>query len=251
MKINEKNLSLFANSKGSDKEGYLLKRGEVNKNFQKRWFVLKGNLLFYFAQKYDRDPLGMIILEGCRIEPAEEEIEKYCFQIIFHGNRTYIVSADTQVAMEMWMKSLSTAGYDYMKMMITELQRQLNELDNGNSESKSTDAEIVRPPRRNPFNKGATSTPSSSIDYSSTKAALNDLINFGPPLPPPILDHFALKENDISFPNKFTDELNLMPNEDKDFSFLKLHDILGKPILELNNERRMIKLRGEQPLILL
>ena len=228
-----------------------MKRGEVNKNFQKRWFVLKGNLLFYFAQRHERDPLGMIILEGCRIEPAEEELEKYSFQIIFHGNRTYILSADTQVAMELWMKSLSTAGYDYMKMMITELQRQLNELDNGNSESKSNDAEIVRPPRRNPFNKGATSmTPSTSENNNSTKLSPNDLINFGPPLPPPILDHFAIKASDISFPVKFTDELNLMPNQDNDFNFIKLHDKLGKPILELNNERRMIKLKGEQPLIL-
>lgn len=229
-----------------------MKRGEVNKNFQKRWFVLKGNLLFYFAQRHERDPLGMIILEGCRIEPAEEEMEKYCFQIIFHGNRTYILSADTQLVMELWMKSLSTAGYDYMKMMITELQRQLNELDNANLESKSTDAEIVRPPRRNPFNKGATSTaPSTSDNNNSTTSTLNDLINFGPPLPPPILDHFAIKASDISFPVKFTDELYLMPKEDKDFNFIKLHDTLGKPILELNNERRMIKLRGEQPLIFL
>ena len=223
----------------------------MHKNFQKRWFVLKGNLLFYFAQRHERDPLGMIILEGCRIEPAEEEMEKYCFQIIFHGNRTYILSADTQVAMELWMKSLSTAGYDYMKMMITELQRQLNELDNGNSESKSADSEIVRPPRRNPFNKGASTASSTSENNNSTKSPLNDLINFGPPLPPPILDHFAIKGSDVSFPMKFTDELNLMPNEDSDFNFIKLHDILGKPILELNNERRMIKLRGEQPLILL
>lgn len=231
----------------------MLKRGEVNRNFQKRWFVLKGNLLFYFAQRHDRDPLGMIILEGCRIEPAEEEMEKYCLQIIFHGNRTYILSADTQVAMELWMKSLSTAGYDYMKMMITELQRQLNELDNGNSESKSTDAEIVRPPRRNPFNKGASRTASPAPENNNNKkAALNDLINFGPPLPPPILDHFAMKSNDNSFPVKFTDELNLMPNDQNDFNFIKLHDILGKPILELNDERRMIKLRGEeQPLIFL
>lgn len=221
----------------------------MNKNFQKRWFVLKGNLLFYFAQRHERDPLGMIILEGCRIEPAEEEVEKYCFQIIFHGNRTYVLSADTQVTMELWMKSLSTAGYDYMKMMITELQRQLNELDNGNSESKSTDAEIVRPPRRNLFNKGASTVPNTTDINSSIKSALNDLINFGPPLPPPNLDHFNIKATDVSFPMKSIDEINLMPNEDSDFNFTKLHDILGKPILELNNERRMIKLKGEQPLI--
>jgi hypothetical protein len=34
-----------------DKEGWLWKRGEVNKAFQKRYFVLKGNLLFYFEKQ--------------------------------------------------------------------------------------------------------------------------------------------------------------------------------------------------------
>lgn len=51
----------------ADKEGYLMKKGEVNKGFQKRWFVLKGNLLFYFEKCTDREPLGVIILEGCTV----------------------------------------------------------------------------------------------------------------------------------------------------------------------------------------
>lgn len=68
MKINDKNLCAFAVSATPvDKEGYLNKRGEVNKNFQKRYFVLKGNLLFYFDRKGDKEPVGVIILEGCTI----------------------------------------------------------------------------------------------------------------------------------------------------------------------------------------
>lgn len=68
MKINEKNLAAFATSPtGIDKEGWLVKRGEVNKAFQKRYFVLKGNLLFYFEKRSDKEPIGVIILEGCTI----------------------------------------------------------------------------------------------------------------------------------------------------------------------------------------
>lgn len=69
MKINEKNLCAFAVSTTyvADKEVYLMKKGEVNKGFQKRWFVLKGNLLFYFEKRQDKEPLGAIILEGCTI----------------------------------------------------------------------------------------------------------------------------------------------------------------------------------------
>lgn len=125
MKINEKNMCYFATSPPIDLEGWLQKRGEVNKSWQRRYFVLKGNLLFYFEKKGDREPIGVIILEGCTIglfaqnllyrsnrchminvcfsfrlftlELAEEG-EHYCFQIIFHGinNRTYYLSAETQ-----------------------------------------------------------------------------------------------------------------------------------------------------------
>ncbi|GAB6031059.1 hypothetical protein CHUAL_007871 [Chamberlinius hualienensis] len=130
MKINEKNLAAYSVSTTPvDKDGWLLKRGEVNKGFQRRWFVLKGNLLFYSEKKTDKEPIGLIILEGCTIELAEYE-EHYAFKIIFHGagDRTYILGADSQETMESWMKALACASYDYMKMMVCQLQQQLDEL---------------------------------------------------------------------------------------------------------------------------
>ena len=52
MRLNEKHLAAYATSNTAiDKKGILHKKGEVNKAFQKRWFVLKGNLLFYFEKK--------------------------------------------------------------------------------------------------------------------------------------------------------------------------------------------------------
>jgi len=130
MKINEKNLVYFATSNTPvDKEGWLLKRGEVNKNYQKRYFMLKGNLLFYLDKRFDKEPVGVIILEGCTIELAENE-EQYAFKIVFHGagDRTYTLGAESQDSMEAWMKALACASYDYMKLMVSELQRQLDEL---------------------------------------------------------------------------------------------------------------------------
>ena len=44
--------------------------------FQRRYFVLKGNLLFYFERRTDREPIGVVILEGCTIELAEEDHER-------------------------------------------------------------------------------------------------------------------------------------------------------------------------------
>ncbi|XP_058813952.1 sesquipedalian-1 [Topomyia yanbarensis] len=165
MKINEKNLCMFATSPPVDLEGWLNKRGEINKSWQRRWFVLKGNLLFYFERKGEREPLGMIILEGCTVELAEES-EQYCFQIIFHGpnNRTYYLSTESQGNMEQWMKALTCAGYDYMKLMVAELQRQLDEIEGCKEKTPETTPLPTpkAPPRRqNPFNRP------SPVEYAS------------------------------------------------------------------------------------
>ena len=185
MKINEKHLISFATSNSpTDKEGWLLKRGEVNKSFQRRWFVLKGNLLFYFEKKQDKEPIGVIILEGCTVELAVTTDDSYfTFELVFQGSttRTYIMAAESQEDMECWMKAITCAGYEYLKLMVTELQRQLDEVtmlntnslrwSNSQSETdsrKSTpndNAALIdisnpdhfsgRQPRVNPFNKEA------------------------------------------------------------------------------------------------
>ncbi|KAK6190762.1 hypothetical protein SNE40_002556 [Patella caerulea] len=141
--INEKGLALYAGSGApADKEGYLLKKGEVNKGFQKRWFVLKGNFLFYYEKKGDREPIGMIVLEGCTIELAENT-DNFTFQIVFphSGCRTYVISAESQEIMESWMKALSCAGYDYVKLMVSELQFKLSELSSDTAKSVIQEAD--------------------------------------------------------------------------------------------------------------
>ncbi|KAL4707424.1 hypothetical protein ACJJTC_008609 [Scirpophaga incertulas] len=164
MKINEKNLCAFASSTTPvDREGFLDMRSEVGKSYQKRWFTLKGNLLFYFDKKGDKEPVGVIILEGCTIELTEEEA--YSFKIVFQceGGRTYYLCTSSQASMEEWMKALACASYDYMKLMVSDLQRQL---DDAQAEVASDAALVtVTPPdeepqvpprgqRYNPFNRG-------------------------------------------------------------------------------------------------
>uniref|UniRef100_A0A1A9UNJ6 PH domain-containing protein n=1 Tax=Glossina austeni TaxID=7395 RepID=A0A1A9UNJ6_GLOAU len=170
MKINEKNLCVFATSPPYDKEGFLNKRGEVNKSFQRRYFVLKGNLLFYFEKQGDKEPLGLIIVEGCTIELSEES-DRYCFEIAFNGNRTYVLSADSQESMESWMKALTCAGYEYKKLMVAELQRQLEEIEGSKNKvltdslKAKADVSIPKPPprRQNPFNRPAPPPPNGNL----------------------------------------------------------------------------------------
>jgi copper chaperone CopZ len=51
-----------------DKEGFLVKQGGLIRNWKKRWFVLKGDTLYYFKTRSDSEPSGKIQLdEHCRI----------------------------------------------------------------------------------------------------------------------------------------------------------------------------------------
>jgi len=146
MKINEKNLAAFATSGNHvDREGYLMKKGDGQKGYSKRWFILKGNLLFYFVKNSDRQPIGVIILEGSTIELAESDMnEHYCFKILFTA-RTYTLSAETHEIMEQWMRALACANYDYIKFMAAELQRQLDELSTGYPISEGSSLSVGLP----------------------------------------------------------------------------------------------------------
>jgi len=132
MKINDKGLAIYASSRRSiDKEGYLDKKGDtVNRSYKRRWFVLKGNLLFYFEKPSEKQPVGMIILENCSVEVSDAD--RYSFCIRFQSNqastRTYTLSADNDNEMERWMKSITSASFGYIDMLVKEFEKNLQRL---------------------------------------------------------------------------------------------------------------------------
>ena len=137
MKLNDKNVASFAVcSSPVDKEGYLSKKGDLNKGYHRRWFVLKGNLLFYFEKKQDKEPLGVIVLEACSVQASSQA--KYSFEISFdgQGTRTYVLVADCDEDMQSWLKAISHSSYEYLRSIVDELQRRVNLLT---SSSKGED----------------------------------------------------------------------------------------------------------------
>lgn len=131
MRVNRRNVAYFASCNSHvDKSGSLQKFSESKGTYQTKWCVLKGNILFYFDKNGDREPQGAIVLEGCRIELADTVEGLHAFQLSFSGNvsKDYRLVADTPEAMESWMKALSCATYDYMKAVVDELQRQMDEI---------------------------------------------------------------------------------------------------------------------------
>ncbi|CAD7091125.1 unnamed protein product [Hermetia illucens] len=286
MKINEKNLCAFATTPPYDLEGVLSKRGEVNKAWQKRYFVLKGNLLFYFEKKGDREPTGLIIVEGCTIELCEEETEPYCFQIIFNGNRTYTLSAESQDIMETWMKALTCASYEYKKLMVAELQRQLEEIEGirkkYNQETIQRAAPKPPPRRQNPFNRPAPPPPvlnsnapnpsvaNNNIEATST-AGVSTISTTGTAMTTTAVDNnescrqtlldaelndfvnIHNLESQSSAPSsyqRYQQQTNNDPKSDiSNFSFRTVHEEFRKQFLADERERRRRKEVAEAPLI--
>ena len=81
-------------------------------------------------------------------------------QIVFHGEgktqgRVYILGSNTMEDLEAWMKLIACASYDYMKLMVVELQQQLAELE---ERDKLKQSRPEAPPRNrsNPFNSSHT-----------------------------------------------------------------------------------------------
>ncbi|XP_067395465.1 sesquipedalian-1 [Emydura macquarii macquarii] len=129
MKLNERSLAFYATCDSpADNTGFLFKKGERNPAYHRRWFVLKGNMLFYFEARESREPVGVIILEGCTVELCEAA-EEFAFAIKFDGakSRAYLLAAESQASLETWVKSLSRASFNYLRLVVKELEKQLKE----------------------------------------------------------------------------------------------------------------------------
>uniref|UniRef100_UPI00358F2F00 sesquipedalian-1 n=1 Tax=Myxine glutinosa TaxID=7769 RepID=UPI00358F2F00 len=127
MKLNKRTVAHFAMCKSYiDKEGTLLKRGEVNAAFQRRWFVLKGNMLFYFDSRDDREPAGLVVLEGCTVELSDAAPIEHAFSLRFTcaNARTYTLAAQSHGEMTTWMRAITSANFDYLHTLADELERQ-------------------------------------------------------------------------------------------------------------------------------
>lgn len=142
MKIHKKILTHYLSCTSPvDKEGYLYKKKERTGTYHRRWFVLKGNLLFYQERPADRHLLGVIVLEGCAVRPSECGTE---FSIVFEGLRTYRLSAPDQRSQDGWVKSLITASHCYLSLLVRDLGRQYEAAKHQHSSGDSDHPILVK-----------------------------------------------------------------------------------------------------------
>ncbi|XP_027881396.1 rho GTPase-activating protein 24 isoform X2 [Xiphophorus couchianus] len=97
--------------------GWLRKQGGFVKTWHSRWFVLRGELLYYYKDEEEIKPLGVISLPGNKVSehPTNgDEGGKFLFEVIPGGDRermttnheTYLLMASTQNDMEDWVKTI-------------------------------------------------------------------------------------------------------------------------------------------------
>ncbi|XP_074153486.1 sesquipedalian-1 [Sminthopsis crassicaudata] len=235
MKLNERSLAFYATCDSpADNTGFLYKKGERHTAYHRRWFVLKGNMLFYFEDRDSREPVGVIILEGCTVELCEAA-EDFAFAIRFAGSRsrTYILAADSQPAMEAWVKALSRASFDYMRLVVRELEQQLEQMRAG----ARPKAEPLAPPRRDRslpsgglrengcavWSQEAPGLPNGSLPRTSHEGGPRP-----PPLPPRRKPSLGSSPAPLLVP-----ETPFSPGA---ATFSRLHDWYGQEILALRRE---------------
>ncbi|XP_040826456.1 rho GTPase-activating protein 22 isoform X2 [Ochotona curzoniae] len=102
------------------KAGWLKKQRSIMKNWQQRWFVLRGDQLFYYKDKDETKPQGFISLQGTQVTellPGPEDPGKHLFEISPTGGarerekvpanpEALLLMASSQRDMEDWVQAI-------------------------------------------------------------------------------------------------------------------------------------------------
>jgi len=100
-------LPTAASLRNPDKAGWLQKQGGFVKAFRRRWFVLKGDSLYYFTTPTTDTPNGAIRLDGAFIQLADEHTNRsHSFGIFHPTRRTFFVAAQSRAEMSQWIEVL-------------------------------------------------------------------------------------------------------------------------------------------------
>ncbi|KYO25175.1 rho GTPase-activating protein 22 isoform X2 [Alligator mississippiensis] len=99
--------------------GWLKKQRSIMKNWQQRWFVLRGDQLFYYKDEEETKPQGFIPLQGNQVSelaPNLDEPGKHLFEIAPGGSgdrekmpvnhEAFLLMANSQNEMEDWVKAI-------------------------------------------------------------------------------------------------------------------------------------------------
>lgn len=96
-----------------DKEGELKKLGHLVKNWKVRWFRVKKDMLFYFKDRKEDKPQGVVPLRMCRVSETTKAGKPFCFELIAPKiNKTFLIQANSKNEVTDWVKAIDK-GSEY------------------------------------------------------------------------------------------------------------------------------------------
>ncbi|KTG35277.1 hypothetical protein cypCar_00003342 [Cyprinus carpio] len=90
------------------KQGYMMKKGHKRKNWTERWFLLKPNLISYYASEDLTEKKGDILLDGnCCVESLPDKEGKKCLFYVKCSDKSFEISASDKKKKQEWIQASS------------------------------------------------------------------------------------------------------------------------------------------------
>jgi len=94
-----------------EKEGELKKLGHLVKNWKVRWFRIKNDMLFYFKDRQDDRPVGVVPLRMCRVFENNKTGKPFCFELVAPKiSKSFLIQANNKTDVASWMKAIDKAS---------------------------------------------------------------------------------------------------------------------------------------------
>uniref|UniRef100_A0A3Q1F6Y5 Switch-associated protein 70 n=1 Tax=Acanthochromis polyacanthus TaxID=80966 RepID=A0A3Q1F6Y5_9TELE len=91
------------------KQGYMMKKGHIRKNWTERWFVLRPTSLSYYVSEDAEEKRGDIILDqSCCVESLPDKDGKKCLFIIKCTDKSFEISASDKKKKQEWIQAIQS-----------------------------------------------------------------------------------------------------------------------------------------------
>ena len=105
------------------KQGWMQKKGGHRRNWNKRWFVMKGAFLYYYTDENcfitGVRHKGVIPLKDVLCQIFFHRKRNFCFEVQHDERRTFYLQADTEEDKYDWIEAISAASMGPVNAPIT------------------------------------------------------------------------------------------------------------------------------------
>ncbi|XP_064404168.1 pleckstrin homology domain-containing family A member 1-like [Halichondria panicea] len=129
------------------KVGFLKKKGHVRRNWLDRWFVLTTEGMYYYKNRLDEKPVGVVPLFGSTAKEDTLQKHQHVFTCWTAEGKDYPVQASTRDEMMVWLKAISDA--------VTEREKRPSDATGEASKNPAAKGGAQDTPKKNGASAGA------------------------------------------------------------------------------------------------